>query len=249
MDDRARKSTRQYPLNRIEKETMSLLKNRHLEIKPASLAYQVADILTQAVLEGDYKGGEQLVELELQNHLGISRSPLREAFRELEKKGLVEIVPRKGTFVKRITKKDVEENFPVRAELEGLAARLAAANMTDAAFRALADALNKMKKAVERGNTKAYYKYHLKFHEVFIELSNNALLIGLLNNLRMQSLWHRFSYRYYLEDLEKSFEVHKRILDLFHKTRPDPDAVGSLVAQHINVALDRFLAYLEDFEG
>jgi DNA-binding GntR family transcriptional regulator len=227
---------------------MPIFKNRRLEIKPASLAYQVADILTQAILEGDYKGGDQLVEMELQAHLDISRSPLREAFRELEKKGLVEIVPRKGTFVKRITRKDVEENFPVRAELEGLAARLAAPHLTTADLNELADILDKMKAAVTQGDTKSYYNYHLKFHETFIEISNNALLISLLKNLRMQSLWHRFSYRYYLEDLVKSFKVHSKILDLFRKTPPVPEAVGKMVQQHINVALDRFLAYLEDFE-
>ena len=227
---------------------MNLKKNRHLKIKPTSLAYQVADMLTEAILEGDYKGGDQLVELELQTQLAISRSPLREAFRELEKKGLVEIVPRKGTFVKRITRKDVEENFPVRAELEGLAARLAAVNMTDAALKEIADILEKMEKTVNQGDIKSYFNHHLKFHEAFIELSNNALLISLLKNLRMQSIWQRFSYQYYQEDLKKSFKVHRNILDLFRKTQLEPEVVGNLVTQHINVARDRFLAYLEKFE-
>lgn len=189
-----------------------------------------------------------MVELELQAHFGISRSPLREAFRELEKKGLVEIVPRKGTFVKRITRKDVEENFPVRAELEGLAARLASKNMTEAALKEMEDLLGKMEKAVSKGNTKAYYHHHFAFHEVFIELSGNELLVNLLKNLRMQSIWHRFSFQYYKEDLEKAFEFHREILALFRQPQPDPEAVETMVARHIIVALDRFLAYLEDLE-
>lgn len=227
---------------------MPLKKNRRLEVKPASLAHQVASLLMQAILEGDFKGGDQLVESELQAHFEISRSPLREAFRELEKNGLVEIIPRKGTFVKKISRKDVEENFPVRAELEGLAARLSAVNMTDTDLAEMESLLSKMETAVMEGNTKAYYDYHLNFHEFFIGLSNNQLLINLLETLRMQSVWHRFSFHYYQEDLQKAFAVHRDILDLFKKSPRDPEAIDNLVSMHIRVALDRFLAYLEEFE-
>ncbi len=227
---------------------MPLKMSRRLEIKPASLAYQVSDLLTQAILEGDFKGGDQLVELELQNQFGISRSPLREAFRELEKKGLVEIIPRRGTFVKSITRKDVMDNFPVRAELEGLAARLAAMNMTETAIGEMEGLLGKMEEAVMREDTKAYYEHHLAFHEAFIECSGNELLINLLKNLRMQSLWHRFSFQYYQEDLRNAFEIHKEIFRLFKQSPPNPEALDQLVAKHIYVALDRFMAYLENFD-
>ena len=227
---------------------MPLKMNRRLEIKPASLAYQVSDLLTQAILEGDFKGGDQLVELELQTQFGISRSPLREAFRELEKKGLVDIIPRRGTFVKSITRKDIEENFPVRAELEGLAARLAAVNMTETAIEEMEGLLGRMEEAVLKNDTKAYYEQHWAFHEAFIELSGNELLVNLLKNLRMQSIWHRFSFQYYQEDLKNAFEVHNEILDLFKQSPPNPKALGKLVANHINVALDSFLAYLENLD-
>jgi DNA-binding GntR family transcriptional regulator len=218
------------------------------EIRPTGLGHQVAQALAEAILEGKIKGGDQLLEVELQNHFGVSRSPLREAFRELEKQGLVVIVPRKGTFVKRITRKDIEENFPVRAELEGLAARLAAARMDEAALERLEELLGQMKAAVDRGDTKVYYSHHLEFHEAFIALSGNDLLISLLKTLRTQSLWHRFAYQYYREDLEKAFKVHKEILELFKASPPDPEAVASKVTEHINVALDRFLTYLADYE-
>ena len=87
-------------------------KIKDLEFKPHVLGEQVSQILTEAILEGLLKGGDQLVEAELQKQFGVSRSPLREAFRDLEKKGLVVIVPRKGTYVKQISRKDIEENFP-----------------------------------------------------------------------------------------------------------------------------------------
>jgi DNA-binding GntR family transcriptional regulator len=227
---------------------MPLDRNFKLSFKPVGLGAQVAEILAQAILDGSFKGGDQLVETDLQADFGISRSPLREALRELEKKGLVVVVPRKGTFVKRITRKEIEENFPVRAALEGLAAGLALANMTEEALERMAQALEEMGEAVKTGETKHFFTHHLEFHETFIEHCGNDLLIGLLKNLRMQSIWHRFSYQYYQEDMEKSFTVHRKILDLFRKKDTDPAKLEAMVQNHIQVALDRFLKYLEDSE-
>ena len=213
--------------------------------KPVGLGIQVAEALTRAILEGAYKGGDQLLELELQDHFGVSRSPLREAFRELEKKGLVEIIPRRGTFVKRITKRDIEENFPIRAALEGLAAQLALANMTEEALALMAEELSKMERAAKTGDTQAYYTHHLSFHELFIELSENRLLIDSLRTLRMQNIWHRYSYQYYQEDVGKSLRVHHEIFESFSKFKNQPEKCRQLVEDHINIALDRFLAYLK----
>ncbi len=226
-----------------------VFKNRsHPAHKPVGLGAQVAETLTSAILKGEYKGGDQLVEQDLQAHFEVSRSPLREAFRELEKKGLVDILPRRGTFVKRITRKDIEENFPVRAVLEGTAAKLAANNMTQRELTRMSEALGQMEAAVRSNDTQTYYTHHLIFHEIFIDLSGNDLLINTLKTLRMQSLWHLFSFQYYQEDLKKAFLVHKEILALFKDPDADHKKIRDLVENHIYVALERFLTYLKDCE-
>ena len=227
---------------------MILTEQKKIQSKPTGLGVQIAEMLKQAILEGDFKGGDQLGEHDLQVRFGVSRSPLREAFRELEKLGLVEIIPRKGSFVRRISRKDIEENFPVRAALEGLAAELAAKNMTKNTLDRLEDILEEMKKATRDEDIRRYYTYHLQFHEIFIERAENELLINTLGRFRMQSLWHRFSYQYYQEDLEKSFQVHQDILDSFKDPKMDPEKIRILVEYHINEALNSFLVYLEDFE-
>ena len=155
----------------------------HLVQKPIGLGAQIAEMLKEAILEGEFKGGEQLGEHDLQVRFGVSRSPLREAFRELEKLGLVDIIPRKGSFVRRISRKDIEENFPVRATLEGLAAKLAAKNMTEKVLDHLNKILQEMETAVRSRNTKEYYTHHLRFHEAFIERAENELLVNTLKNL------------------------------------------------------------------
>lgn len=213
--------------------------------KPIGLGAQVAEALTLAILEGDYSGGDQLLELELQDYFGVSRSPLREAFRELEKKGLVEIIPRKGTFVKTITRRDIEENFPIRAALEGLAAQLAVPNITPVSLAMMSEKLDGMREAAEREDTQAYYSHHLAFHELFIALSKNSLLISSLRTLRMQAIWHRFSYQYYQEDLKKSLAVHQQIYEGFTIYRNQPERCRKMVEDHITIALDRFLSYLK----
>ena len=216
--------------------------------KDSPLGIQIANVLTEAILENHISGGDQLLELELQKEFNTSRTPIREAFRELEKRGLVEVIPRKGTFVRRITREDIEENFPVRASLEGLAAKLAFEKMGGTEKNALNQALNKMERAVQQKDAKTYWKHHVAYHEIFIHASGNDVLIQTLKTLRMHSLWYRFSYQFYREDLPKSFAVHKKIFDLFNCPATDPEKLRITVQNHIEVAFERFLAYLENHE-
>ncbi|MEW6670049.1 MAG: GntR family transcriptional regulator [Thermodesulfobacteriota bacterium] len=221
-------------------------KIKQYDFRPDVLAEKVSRILTEAILEDVLKGGDKLVESDLQKQFGISRSPLREAFRDLEKKGLVTITPRKGTFVKRISRKDIQENFPVRATLEGLAAKEAFKKMDAKDRSRLEQALRKMEQAVIEDDPKAYWKQHIVFHETFIGACDNDVLIHILHTLRMHSLWYRFSYQYYREDLPGSLAVHKKILDLFNNPQTDPAALAVLVQDHIETAAEKFLAYLEE---
>jgi DNA-binding GntR family transcriptional regulator len=230
---------------------MSLLsgKIKDMDFKPFVLVEQVSRVLTEAILEGVFKGGDQLIEADLKSQFGISRSPLREAFRDLEKKGLVEIVPRKGTFVKKINRRDIEEHFPVRSVLEGLAAREAHGKLTDEDLQEMSLELDHMKDAVLKGDAKVYWENHLLFHEIFINASDNLLLIKMLKTLRMHTMWYRFSYQYYKEDLSHSWKVHRKILDLFKSKKSDVDELEKVVRDHIAVAAGRFLVYLEEQEA
>ena len=213
-------------------------KFRNQEIKPQVLTKQVASVLSEMILDGTLEPGEQLVETELQKHLGISRSPLREAFRDLERRGLVTHIPRKGTFVKEITRKDIQENFPVRAVLEGLAAREAYALMDKRQMARMEKALEGMGRAGETHDYEGYRKSHQIFHETFIEASGNQLLIDILQNLRMHRLWYLVSFRYHRKDFQMALDVHRQILDLFTSPDTDPDELESVVRSHIDEALE-----------
>lgn len=214
----------------------------------ASLTEQITEFLTNAIIEGQLIGGQRLVENELQRRFGISRAPIRESFRILEKNGLVVSILRKGTYVRRITKKDVKENFPIRACLESLAARMAVSNLKPENTEVMELDLSRMTKAAEENDFTSYLKYHQDFHEIFINASKNDALIGILENLRRQALWFRFSYLYVQENYEYGLRVHREILDLFIKKK-DPDRLEKLVKDHILIALDRFLQFLASKNG
>lgn len=217
-------------------------------VKPAVLVENVSRILSEAILEGSLKEGDQLIEADLKDQFGISRSPLREAFRVLEKKGLVEIVPRRGTFVRKISRRDIEEHFPVRSVLEGLAAKEAYQRITDEDLEEMTLQFENMQRSADNNDAKAYWEHHVLFHTVWINACANLLLIDLLTTLRVHTMWYRFSYKYYMEDFRKSLRIHKQILDLFKSKKSDPCKIEAAVRDHIEMAVERFLGYLEEQE-
>ncbi len=213
-----------------------------------TLVEQIARTLRKDILTGNLRGGDQLLEEKLKSEFGVSRTPLREAFRVLEKEGLIEILPRKGAFVKRITRKDIEENFPVRAALEGVAARLAYSNISVREIKEMEEAMEYMENAVKRKDFGDYSLHHSTFHETFINASHNDILINLLKYLRMHTLWHRYTYHYYKEDFENSLKVHRQILNLFKRKKVGPEKIERLVRDHIERALQPFLSAMKDLE-
>ena len=228
-------------------------KNTHFlkkvtEYKPILLAEHISKILTDAILEGELIGGQKLVEKELQNKFGTSKSPIREALRDLEKKGLVIIEPRKGASVRKISHKDIEEIFPVRAALEGLAGYEAFKIISKEDVLKMESLFIKMKDALIKNDIKEYREHHFKFHQIFIDASNNKLLQDILNRIRANILWYRFSYKYFKEDFKYSIEIHKKILDVFKNSSSSSETAEILIRNHINDGYNKFIDYLKNQE-
>jgi DNA-binding GntR family transcriptional regulator len=220
-------------------------KTKKISFSPTVLVDSVAETLTEAILSGVFARGDKLIELDLRERFGISRTPIREAFRILEKQGLVEITPRKGTFVRKISKTDIKEHFPVRSTLEGLAAREAYGKMSDEEIRDMEKVLQKMRNAAARKDHLKYFESHTKFHDIFISASGNSLLIDNLKTLRMHMIWNRYSTNYFKENFKKSLQVHEKLLEYFREKRVKPEVVDKAVREHIEAALDSFLRYLD----
>lgn len=173
----------------------------------------VYEELRSLILTGKIKPGTRMMEIELAEDMGVSRTPIREAIRKLEKEGLVVIEPRKGAYASEVSVKDMEDILEVRANLEGLAAYLAAERMTDAEKKALDEIKEKFEQAVDEGNMAEMISNDTKFHHMIVESSRNNHLIHMVEQL--QELVLRFRYIYY-KDFKRAEDMlpeHKHIFE------------------------------------
>jgi DNA-binding GntR family transcriptional regulator len=118
---------------------------------------------------------------------------------------------------------------------------MAVSHLTQENIKGLDLALSKMMDGARKNDFKYYFKYHSEFHEMFIYASKNDTLIAILENLRRQAIWFRFSYLWHQENFEYATKVHREILDLFIKRMPIE--WSSCEGTHL-IALDRFLQFL-----
>ena len=156
----------------------------------------VFQTLREAILKGDLKPGEHLMELQLASNLGVGRTPIREAIRMLELEGLAVTVPRKGAEVARMTEKDMEDVLQIREALDELAVKLASQLITEDEFEHSA----KLK------DVKEIARADVAFHDTIYHATNNPKLESMLSNLREQIYRYRVEY---LKD-EKSYPVLMR---------------------------------------
>jgi DNA-binding GntR family transcriptional regulator len=209
-------------------------------VKFMSLADQIYDQLFQAIISGKLKPGEKLVENELCREFGTSRAPIRESFRILESEGLIVIQPRKGTYVKALTRGDIEEAFAVREALESLAAKLAVPHMTETEMNALANFIKEMDNAIKKRDSESFRKANVSFHEVFIRACRNKIL-----EMLGKGIWMRISSMYYqsTEGFPLSNTMHKEIWKACKNK--DEVRIKKLVEEHIGHARDRLLRFYD----
>ncbi len=189
-------------------DNLTIIMNDYLPLRDV-----VFQTLEQAILLGQLKPGERLMEIHLANRLGVSRTPIREAIRKLEQEGLVVNIPRRGAHVAEITKKDLSDVLEVRSALEELAAELACDRITDEELAELREACANFISAIENNNLEQSVRQDIALHDVIYKASHNDRLIQMATNLRMQM------YRYRIEYL-KDASVHP-VLIREHRTLVD----------------------------
>ncbi|RGY98890.1 GntR family transcriptional regulator [Clostridium sp. AM58-1XD] len=172
----------------------------------------VFNTLRQAILKGELAPGERLMEIQLADRLGVSRTPIREAIRKLELEGLVLMIPRKGAEVAKISEKSLRDVLEVRRAMEELAIELACERMSADEIRELSDANTQFGRAVEGGEPMEIAEADEHYHDIIYQGTGNVRLIQLLNNLREQMYRYRLEY---VKDADKRqilLSEHERIL-------------------------------------
>ncbi len=205
----------------------------------SSLSEQVFETLEAEILNGKRAPGESLIELKISAELGVSRTPVREALRMLEQKGLVEAIPNKGAVVLGISRKDLADVYEIRTYVEGLAARWAAEHCTEADLQELQEMVALQRFYCQRGSDNRMNDLDSQFHEKIYAISNSRPLRHVLSELH--HMISRFRRRAFAspERSVRAIEEHQRILEAMEAR--DSARAEALMAEHVKNARDYIL--------
>ena len=200
--------------------------------KPLTVAESVYQKLRDHIIFGAFKPGQRLAEEQLAEQMGVSRTPVREALLRLEQEGLIQMLPRQGAIVRRLSLEEARQVYEVRALLEGLAARLAVQHLTPQALAALREALDASFEVMEQQDTRSLVIHNNHFHDLIVDTSRNVVLKKILNLLRTQvnllriTLWSTFPDR-----LAQTLREHERIYEAM--AAGDAEGAEQAAREHI----------------
>lgn len=192
----------------------------------------VFNTLRKAILTGELKPGERLLEIQLANQLGVSRTPIREAIRKLELEGLVIMMPRRGAEVAQITEKDLRDVLEVRRALDALCAELACDRITEEEKQKLKAACDEFEKATNTGDATTIAAADVALHDIIVEVTGNRRLIQLINNLSEQMYRYRFEYIKDENQHNNLVEEHRMIYESI--VRGDKEGAAKAAKLHID---------------
>jgi phosphonate utilization transcriptional regulator len=201
-------------------------------LQSSSLANVVQQEVERAILAGEYAPGSKLIEAALATRMGVSRGPVREAFRVLEEAGLVRTEKNRGVFVRDIPIDEAVEIFDLRAAMDELVGRQLATNITPAQLKEIKGLVDAMEKAVKAHDSHEYHLLNLRFHDRLVEMAGNRKLTAIYRKLIKElSLFRR---------LPVSAGEHRAIVKAI--ASGDADAAGSAMFQHVMDSKQRTIA-------
>ena len=203
----------------------------------------VFNTLRQAILKGELEPGERLMEIQLADRLGVSRTPIREALIRLAQDRFVELIPNKGAIVPYVTINDIVEVYQLRMVNDGLAAALVAGTCTDALLQKLEASVLREEALLEAGEEPlSISKEDFVFHDLILYNCGNRRLVEILELINNQM--HRFaraaSDTHALEHLARSVDYHRRVLEAIRAR--DADAARASLSEHWQVMLNGYIS-------
>ena len=204
-----------------------------------SLRGRVFSKIREDILSGKYKEHEELREVAIGEELGVSRTPVREAFRQLELEGLIQIIPNKGAYVTGITAKDVGDIYMIRSKLEGLCARWATDHITEEQLEELEENVYLADFHAQKGHLDQMAELDNRFHQILYDSCDSKQLARLLED------FHEYVLRVRRKTLANggrgkvSNDEHRQIMEAIKAK--DKDRAESLANEHIVNAYDNMV--------
>ncbi|KKI85376.1 GntR family transcriptional regulator [Niallia circulans] len=205
-----------------------------------SLRELAVEKIREGIVSGYFEVGEHLKERELSKMMGISTTPIKEAFRILENEGLLVTVPRKGTFVSEYASTSIEEILLLRAAVESLCARLAAIKMSEEDVNELEQVVLIMESLHNKGDSDALIEQNSRFHQMIIASTENKMMQTILANIR--SIDKAFRKRALKVEVEREvgYQEHRAIFEAIKQR--EPDKAEQRMKDHILRTKDNILA-------
>ncbi|WP_110597576.1 GntR family transcriptional regulator [Salinicola lusitanus] len=206
-------------------------------IQQRDLVNQIADMLTEALLKGEFAPGVHLAEAQLARDFGVSRAPVREAARLLESRGMLVSQPRRGFFVRTFNADELDDVYDLRLCLERHAIRLLAGKLTAAMEAALSHQLETMRQVARDGTAVQQIEEDVAFHRMLCEFSGNQRLVRVFDELCHEMRFCILLIGQLYDDPLRVADTHEPILEAL-RTR-SPDAGEAALDYHIGVAQQR----------
>lgn len=218
-------------------DSLQLQMNEYLPLRDV-----VFQTLRQAILRGELKPGERLMEIHLAQKLGVSRTPVREAIRMLELEGLVLMIPRKGAVVAEITITDLEDVLEVRMALEELAVKHACRRITQEQLAELRRRAAEFKHTLNGNDVGACAQADVEFHDLIYLATGNSRLVQILNNLREQMYRYRMEYLKDRQSYNTLMKEHEEILRALENR--DEKAALDVTIRHVERQKEHIIGVL-----
>jgi DNA-binding GntR family transcriptional regulator len=199
---------------------------------------QIKELIIRRILDGSYKPGERIVELQLVHELEVSQAPVREALRDLQAMRFIDTEPYKGARVRALSRAELAESYPVRAMLEELAGQLATPRADGELLGRLGAELQSMRTAARRHDQHALLMADARFHELIVQTSGNSVLLDTWSSLRIEAFTLVSMVTTNL-DLIAIADAHLPILDALRGG--DAHLTGKVMREHIATFADRLL--------
>ncbi len=210
-------------------------------LAPSSLTDQACNLIKDVILKGKYSPNQKLNEAELSNVLGISRSPVREAFQRLAYEGLIKLVPNKGAYVIEFTPKEVEDIYELREYLEIMAVRLASLRADQSDIRKLTELLKNAEKIIERSRYTSY-PWDNDFHLHIANCTKNQRLEEYIYKLNAQTLLIRYMSGSKSGRAAEAFKEHAEIYRAI--CEKDSARAEDLMVRHIRTSKNNIMQLL-----
>lgn len=203
----------------------------------------VCETLRDAVRRGVLQPGERLMEIQLAEDLGVSRTPVREAIRKLEMEGYVIMMPRRGTYVADLSIRDINEVFEIRTSLESLASGLAAERINEDELEKLQRLLVEIGAYIKSEDMESIVRTDTEFHDLLYQASRNTRLVGIISNLREQLTRFRTTSMSFPGRLKATLEEHRKIVEAI--AQGDEKAARKAAEHHMEKSEQTLLASMK----